>query len=161
MFGGALRRAEANTIPRDAAAPTLPSMSDSYVTLRPDVRQLRDLLSVLPNLDDLEKREWWDRYAAAHHQHQGAGAALGRERPGGHMVGRLKYLLDKYEGDYEHDLAADCLRFFDDPSPEMVSLVGQALGLPGSGARVLESVCAVAWRIYVATAVAEDRVAQY
>lgn len=36
-----------------------------------------------------------------------------------------------------------------DPSSDMASLVGHQLDLPGSGARLLDSICEIAWRIYL------------
>jgi len=56
---------------------------------------------------------------------------------------------------YPATFAAHCLRFFDDPSPEMVALVGHQLDLPGSGARVLEAICDLAWKIYLPSKISE------
>ena len=47
--------------------------------------------------------------------------------------------------------------FFDNPSPEMTSLVGWQMGIPGSGARLLDSICDLAWEIYLPLKVAERR----
>lgn len=157
---GAQRRTGVNGSRPPRRVRTLRSMSDLDAALLADVRQLRDLLSVLPNLDDLDKHAWWHQYAAAHHEHRNPGTTPER-KPGNRMMGKLKNHLDQFSGYYEHDLAADCLRFFDDPSPEMIALVGREMGLPGSGARILDSICAVAWRIYAALEISEDRVARY
>ena len=42
-----------------------------------------------------------------------------------------------------------CLIFFDNPSPEMIDLVGQRMEPRHSGARWFESICETAWRVYV------------
>src|SRR5579859_644924 len=115
--------------------------------------ELAELLLLLPAVNDPDEREWWEKYSAAEHRHRRPGHP---PRPDG-----ANYMVKKLTADmadpprYPATFAAHCLRFFDDPSPEMVALVGHQLDLPGSGARVLEAICDLAWKIYLPSKISE------
>lgn len=130
----------------------MPGMSEQ---VEADVDHLVGLLSLLPSVDDPDEREWWEEFSAAHQQHRRPGAG---PRPDGahYMVSKLsQHLEEPFE--YARDFASYCLFFFDDPSPEMARLVGRQQDLPGSGGRLLESICEVAWRIYLPLAISRRR----
>jgi hypothetical protein len=122
-------------------------MSDTAPISDDDVTLLVELLSLLPSVDDPDDREWWEQFSAAHQQHRRPKAG---PRPDGahYMVTKIsQHLEEPYT--YPRDFASYCLYFFDDPSAEMVRLVAEQLDLPGSGGRLLESICEVAWRVYL------------
>ena len=135
--------------------PSMPEIDDVDKAVRRDVTLLIELHSLLPPLENEDERGWWEQYSAAHHKHRQPGAP---PLPDGayYMVTKLsQHLEEAFE--YARDFASYCLYFFDDPSPEMIALVGQQLDLPGSGARLLGAICEVAWRVFVPLELAAKR----
>jgi hypothetical protein len=137
----------ANRRSRNVGTRTLRSMSDMEAQLRRDLALLIDLLGFLPDPDDPADDEWWGRFAVAE------GKA---HRPGQSTDGWAAYMIGKL-ADYSRvssliesrELAVYCLRFFDSPSREMAALASSRLDVNSSGDRLLESICQVAWRMYV------------
>lgn len=109
-----------------------------------DLTLLVDLLGLLPTPDYETEREWWDEFAYAERQDRAERKQKDAARD---MTGELAAHLIKPAQD-PRAFAVCCLKLFDEPSTDMINIVGRRMEAPSSGARLLESICRAAWRIY-------------
>ncbi|MBL7487341.1 hypothetical protein I6A60_00405 [Frankia sp. AgB1.9] len=121
-----------------------------------DVHHLLELLDLLP-VPDLEKKgHFWNEFAVAE--------AGDRAKPDPHyIVGKLaSWIQDVNDepGDAERArrLASYCLHFFDKQGPAVGDVLrGCVDGGEATGQRLAQSICEVAWRIYVPIVAAMNR----
>ena len=119
-----------------------------------DAARLVDLLLMLPDLES-EEDDWWERFAEAEER-----AHDPSRDPGGRAYYMKNHLLGYRDANstfHAQAFAMYCLMFFDSPSPEMISLVGQRMEIHNSAARLLKTICDLAWEIYLPLKVAERR----
>lgn len=124
----------------------MPETSIDMPSISEDAQRLIDLLAVFPELDN-DEDDWWEQFAEAEQRAHNPG----REPTdrGHYMKGKLLGYRDTTHPFHVQAFAMYCLMFFDDPSPEMLRLVGRRMEIPNSSHRLLESICELAWKIYL------------
>ena len=118
---------------------------DATARLTVDVNHLLELLDLLPVPDLDDHQDFWEAFAQAHWTRWQAAYFVEKL-----AVGIEELDTDPANAARARELAGYCLVFFDGENSALWKVLDQAPPSYGSnGRRFAESVCEVAWRIYV------------